>query len=117
MFAQTTMTDAYLFDIPVRTGDDAGFPGAGQAAMLQTLPATTITGGGRSLIRYDPVDKMLYRISPEGKWYRADGGSKRSAQNPSRLVPVPQSMATKAQRTVTALQSLAKSMDRVTTKK
>jgi hypothetical protein len=53
-FADTVyMADSYLFDIPTKAGDDLGFPGSGQAAMLQTMPATLISGGGRSLVRYN----------------------------------------------------------------
>lgn len=111
------MADAYLFDIPTKTGADAGFPGASQATMLQTIPATLITGGGRSLVRYDPVDKMLYRIDVDGKWYRADGGSKRAAMNPSRLVPVPRKMEGKATRVVRAIQTLTASMDKASRRK
>jgi hypothetical protein len=85
--------------------------------MLQTLPATLISGGGHSLIRYDPVDKLLYRIEPNGKWHRADGGSKKAASNPARLVPVPKRLATQAARVVSAIQTLSTAMDKVTKKR
>jgi hypothetical protein len=106
------MAEAYLYDIPAKTGSDLGFPGSSPAAMLQTMPATLITGGGRSLIRYDPVEKMLYRISSNGKWYRADGGSRRAAPSPARLVPVPRELTAKAQKAVAAVQALSISMDK-----
>jgi hypothetical protein len=40
------MADSYLFDIPTKAGDDLGFPGSGQAAMLQTMPATSFREAG-----------------------------------------------------------------------
>jgi hypothetical protein len=37
---------------------------------------------------------MLYRISDNGKWYRADGCSRRSPLHRHAFVPVPQAVST-----------------------
>jgi hypothetical protein len=111
------MSDSYLFDIPAKAGVDMEFPGSGQAAMLQTMPATLISGGGRSLVRYNPSDKLLYRIASNGKWYRADGGNKRAVSDPSRLRPVPAKLGAQATKLVSAIQTLEGSMRKTMTKR
>jgi hypothetical protein len=72
-------------------------------------------GGGRSLVRYNPSDKLLYRIASNGSGTRRRG-NKRAVRPIPLYAPSPANLGSQATKLVSAIQKLEGSMRRAMSK-
>jgi hypothetical protein len=85
-----------------------GYPGSDVSDLIESIPAPTLVGGARSM-RFCSKDGLVYAVSPDGRWRRADGASK-TVRKAADLTEMPAGARASATKAVHALRTLSAAM-------